>query len=73
LWLVQAAGVAAVAVDVTAKTVTGRHDDEGALAERLIELIEGQGYDRCRPPMMLAEPEMVCINGADDPLPDAAA
>ena len=41
----QAAGVAAVAVDVTAKTVTGRHDDEGAIVERLIELIEGQGYD----------------------------
>lgn len=39
-----ASGVDAVEVDVPAKTVTVRHD-EHAPVERLVELIEDQGYD----------------------------
>ncbi|WP_343576753.1 heavy metal-associated domain-containing protein [Mycobacterium sp.] len=42
--LAQAAGVDAATVDVSAKSVTVRHDaDVGA--EQLIGLIESQGYD----------------------------
>lgn len=39
-----AAGVAAVEVDVASRTATVEHD-ERAPVERLIELIEDQGYD----------------------------
>jgi copper ion binding protein len=38
------AGVEAVHVDVPAKTVTVRHDDR-APVERLVEVVEDQGYD----------------------------
>jgi copper chaperone CopZ len=38
------AGVAAVEVDVPAKTVTIIHHDDGAPAERLVEAIEEEGY-----------------------------
>ncbi|MBS4727914.1 heavy-metal-associated domain-containing protein [Mycobacterium sp. SM1] len=38
------AGVAAVEVDVPAKTATIIHRDDGAPAGRLVEAIEDQGY-----------------------------
>ncbi|AEA23546.1 copper chaperone/mercuric ion binding protein [Amycolatopsis echigonensis] len=40
----QVAGVAAVEVDVPAKTVTVRHDDRVG-PDQLVEVIEDQGYD----------------------------
>lgn len=42
--LAPADGVAAVEIDLAAKTVAVRHE-EPATVGRLIELIEGQGYD----------------------------
>ncbi|MEB3033366.1 heavy-metal-associated domain-containing protein [[Mycobacterium] nativiensis] len=42
--LAPAPGVAAVEVDLAAKTVAVCHDKPATVA-RLIELIEGQGYD----------------------------